>query len=316
MNVIQWDGKPISKPGIYAGIPLETYHGATICAGPSISSSGLRTIFKKSPAHYWASSPYNPAAIEREDSEAMILGRAAHHALLGESEFSKHYVIRPEMLAGKAWQGNRTDCKEWLAAAAESGLTVLTPAQRDQIVGMRAGLAAHPMIDPKGGVRLLDGYVEHSIIWRDAETGIWLKVRPDVIPAGSDDVADLKTAADVSDDAIERTVGDFGLNQQGGLVAAAWREVIGRAMASFSLVFVEKTAPHIARVMTIKPHDLDLGERQNRAALRMFAKCMASGRWPGPGGEQTDASYVEMKPWARTQAEARLSTLEHELEAA
>lgn len=42
-RVIEWDGKPIDKPGRYAGIPIDAYHGACT-AGPGISSSGLRTI--------------------------------------------------------------------------------------------------------------------------------------------------------------------------------------------------------------------------------------------------------------------------------
>ena len=48
---------------------------------------------------------------------------AAHHALLGESDFDKHYVVRPALLNGKPWHGARGDCKEWLAleAAAHRG---------------------------------------------------------------------------------------------------------------------------------------------------------------------------------------------------
>lgn len=313
MKVTPWDGKRITKAGLYSGVPSSAYHGADLCDGPSLSSSGLKTIFHKSPRHYWYASPYNPKRAEPDDSDALILGRAAHHALLGEAEFDKHYVVRPEKLDGKAWNSNSGACKDWLANASDLGLTVLTPAQRDAIIGMRDGLREHPMVDPNGPVRLLDGLVEHTLVWKDEETGLWLKSRPDVIPLASDDGADLKTTADISDDGVERMVGTYGVNQQGALVAEAWSQVFKRPLQGFSLVLVESKPPHCARVKTLKPHDLELGRMQNRMALRLAAKCFQTGVWPGPGGTQTDAEFVEIKSWQRGRIEARIDEIDREI---
>lgn len=307
MNVITWDGQPIAAPGLFRGIGIEAYH-QQLTVGPSASSSGLRTIFNESAAHYFVGSYLNPARPERKESEAFIFGRACHHWLLGEADFDRYFVVRPEELNGKAWNGNRTDCREWLDVCRDAGLTILTPAQRDAISGMARGLKENPLV--KAGI--LDGLVEHSMCWQDRETGIWLKVRPDVIPTGDADFADLKSAADVTDDGIERAIGDHGLNMQGALVGMACREVLGREMATFSLVFSEKAEPHVARVKTLKPADLELGERQIRSSLRLFARCLDTGKWPGPGGEQSDAEYVEIKPWRRTAIEHRLAMLEAE----
>lgn len=308
MNITTWDGQPISAPGVFRGVGIDAYH-QQLTVGPSISSSGLRTIFNDSPAHYWINSYLNPNRLERKESEAFILGRAAHHRLLGEEGFDRYFVVRPEELNGKPWNGNRTDCREWLAMAADAGLTVLTPNMREAIYGMAEGLMRNPLVSE---ARILDGLVEHSMVWQDRETGVWLKVRPDVIPTDALDFADLKTAADITDDGIERAIGDYGLNMQGALVGMACREVLGREMQSFSLVFAEKAPPHVARVKTLKPADLELGEQQIRAALRQFARCLDAGKWPGPGGEQADAEYAEMTPWRRKQIEHRLALLEAE----
>jgi len=308
--VCRWSGAPVSAPGVYAGIPISVYHSAACCDGPSISSSGLRTIFGESPAHYWANSPLNPKRQPEKPNEALTLGRAAHHLLLGEIDFSKLFVIRPETLNGQAWQGNRTDCREWLKAVAAEGLTVLLPSQVEAIRGMAASLAAHPLI--RAGI--LGGEIERSIVWKDAETGVWLKVRPDAIPSTDADFADLKTTTDVSFDALSRAIGEYHYEMQGALVGMACREVLGREMASFSLVFVEKAPPHCVRVVTLQEEDLALGEKQVRAALRLFARCMDRGVWPGPGGEQSDAEYVSVPAWARTRAETRLATIAMELE--
>lgn len=306
MQVIVWDGKPISSPGIYRGVSMDAYHGR-LTVKPSASRSGLWKIFDKSPAHYFKSSYLNPDRIDEEESEPLSFGRAAHHLLLGESAFYEQFAVRPDK-----WDSWRTnDAKTWRAEQVLDGKTVIEPKHIEAIRGMAASLAAQPLV--RAGI--LNGLIEHSMVWQDEETGIWLKIRPDGIPTDAADFADLKTIADISDDGIERAIGDTGLNMQGAMVAMGCRAVMKREMESFSLVFSEKTAPFCARVKTLKPDDLALGEEQVRASLRMFARCLDTGRWPGPGGEQTDAEYVEMKPWKRTQILHRLALIEQELAA-
>ena len=47
LKTIKWDGNQITTPGMYSGIPLDSYHRGDICDGASVSSSGLRknTLF-------------------------------------------------------------------------------------------------------------------------------------------------------------------------------------------------------------------------------------------------------------------------------
>lgn len=312
---IMWDGQPISAPGLFRNIPIDQYH-LQLTESPSISSSSLRTIFNDSPAHYFDTSYLNPRRAEKPESEAFRFGRACHHLLLGEADFGRHFVVRPEKINDPKegvvkWNGNRLVCIEWLAHCRDQGLTVLTPAEIEAIRGMAAGLAAEPLVQQG----ILSGLIEHSFVWKDEETGVWLKWRPDAIPTDALDFADLKSAADISDDGIETAIGRDCLNMQGALGAMACRAVLGAEMTSFTLVFAEKTRPHCVRVKTLKPVDLELGERQVRSAIRAFARCLDRGRWPGPGGEQTDAEYVEIKPYHRGQIERRLAVMEQELAA-
>lgn len=304
-EVIPWNGEPISEPGLYSGIPLDDYH-KQLTITTSISSGGLRKIFSKSPAHYFDTSYLNPDPAEQDDTEALILGRAAHHLLLGEAKFGHQFCIRPDDLNGKPWHGNRTDCREWVAARKAENLTVLKGEQVEKIRGMSRSLAAHPLI--RAGA--LNGLIEHSLIWLDEETGIWLKARPDAIPTDSADYGDLKSATDVTDEGINRAIFEHGYNMQGGLIGMGSREVLGLQMENFSLIFAESKRPHCTRVKTLKPADLELGERQIRAALRQFADCLDRGVWPGPGGEQSDADYAEIPEWGRKRIEAQLALME------
>jgi hypothetical protein len=156
---------------------------------------------------------------------------------------------------------------------------------------------------------ILNGLVEHSIVFKDKETGVWIKVRPDAIPTDSADFGDFKTTTSTDREALERTTAECGYIVQAALAAMASREVLGREMNSFSLIFAEKTPPYCVRVVALKPADIELGERIARRALRTFADCLDSGVWPGPGGIQSDAEYIEIPDWTRTRLENRLHLL-------
>lgn len=317
MIVQAWNGKPISRPGVYRGIPMTNkegtgYHQACTVR-PSISSSGIRTMFSKSPAHYFDGSYLNPDREEPKQSEPLLFGRAAHHLLLGEENFAAHFIIRPETYKDdegktKPWSGNARTCKAWLKEAADAGLDVLKLEQLAKIRGMAESLRREPLV--KAGI--LNGAIEHSIIWRDEETGVWLKVRPDAIPNVDMAYADLKTIQDITDDGIERAISDNDLHVQGALVGMACRAVMGREMESFSLVFVEKDRPHCVRVRELMPEDLYLGEEQIRAVLPIFAKAVETGVWHGPGGGQQDAQYAGLTPWRKKQIARRLEILKLE----
>ncbi|WP_051048810.1 PD-(D/E)XK nuclease-like domain-containing protein [Rhodopseudomonas sp. B29] len=299
MKVQRWDGKPISTPGIYSGVPMEVYHGANLCDAPSISSSGLRKIASQSPAHYWCESPYNPDRIDPDESEPLVFGRAAHHLLLGEDDFNTLYVVRPDK-----WDSWRTDAaKAWKAEQEAQGRTVLLKSQLETIRGLAKSLATHPLIE----AGILNGAIEQTIVWRCKDTGIWLKARPDAIPNDAGDFADLKTTTSVQTADLARTIAENGYHQQAALIAAGWHAITGRDVASFSFVFVEKKPPYCTRIVTLRDEDLARGERQNFVAAKTFAKCLATGEWHGPGG--ADAEYLALPSWAQNR-------IDHELELA
>lgn len=301
MKAIQYEGKPIDRPGVWSGLPIETYHQDP-CVGPSVSSSGLRTIWAESPAHYWATSPYNPNRFPSKRSDAFDLGKAAHHWLLGEADFGKHFVLSP-------YDDFRTkEARAWRDGERDAGRTVLTLEQMDQIKGMRDGLMRNPLVSEAG---ILDGAVERSVLWRadGTEREIWLRARPDVIPNASGDFADLKTTESVRRDEIARSLAKWNYPMQAALLRMGCR-ALGIPFTSFSFVFVEKNPPFCSRVVMLKEHELDRGEKQIRAALKQFEIGLATGQWPGPDGDQTDAEFIETPGWAQTNADNRLQQFE------
>lgn len=302
----KWDGSIVAK-GVYAGIPIETYHrDKSIFDAFSISSSGLRAVLRR-PSEYWWSSPYNPNAEEPESKPALDFGKAAHMLLLGEDGFAERYVLRPEKYEDdkgvwRPWSGNANACKEWLAKAAKAGKTVITDAEITHIRHMAASLQT------KEAVRLgiLNGRIERSIFTK--RNGIWLKSRPDVIPNASGDFVDLKTAASVDDDSLSKAIFNHGYHIQAGFTRMVVRDVLGPdAFTSFTFAFVEKQPPYDVRIMQLKDNDIDLGERQAMRGLAILAECIERGEWPGFDGHDQHISFVEMPAWASTRISTQLS---------
>lgn len=314
--MIGWKpGEKIDLPGVYPSIPIDDYH-SDICVGHSTSHSMLELLFRKSPAHYFDRHPMNPEREVSEATEAMNLGRAAHHLFLGEREFGKHYVARPKLAPdGAKWHGNNLSCKAWMAKQAKAGLTVLTPDQIDRIQRMRKSLAQEPLIQ----AGILDGRIEQSFVWQDDETGIWCKARPDVVPNDSGDFVDLKVVADISETAIRRQIAALGYHRQAAMVLEGAHRLLdipwilrdhgnGEGM-SFTFVFVESVRPHCVQVVTLKPIAIQSARADNHAALKVLRNCLDNDDWPGPSGRQVSDYYIDLPKYAIEDDEYRRARL-------
>lgn len=324
-KTIAWNGKQISRPGIYSGVPLALYHNPFICAGdtplpegmhfgelrtfgPSISSSGLRDIFgeKKSPKHFYAQWPGNPLHAPKADSRAFVIGRAVHHLMLGERNFAKLFCIQPTEYPNdhgvlKPWHNGAGYCKAWNAAREAEGRAWLSPADVENIKQMSRSISNHPLASS-----FLTGQIERSIFWQDKETGIWLKARPDAVPTESADAADLKTTYSTHWTDLQRTMREFAYYRQAALVREAFRMVLDMELASFTLVFVEKVRPWDTRDVRPDQEDLHRGDRANRAAIRIFERCIKSGNWPGPGEGNEGNERLGLSPAGREAMDAKL----------
>jgi hypothetical protein len=320
--VTPWDGKPIDKPGVFSGVSMSAYHGANLCVGPSISSSGLRKIFTGSPMDYWIRSVYNSKALPQEDSRAFVVGRAAHHLCLGEADFKKFFVVRPEEYPDqktgelKKWTRAAQFCKNWEAEASQLGLDILTPAELETIKGLAGIQPWQDGLEDSGLLNnavvragALHGLIEHTIVAQDKETGVWLKARPDVIPTDSTEAGDFKTTLSVEAYKLTRTLDDFRYDMQAEIVSRCLDQAADFRLTNFALIFACKGEPHEVAVRELKQCDLESSHEDNDIAIRTFALCMETGRWPGIGGGEEDARYLERSDRNRERAADRRAQL-------
>lgn len=305
MKILPWNGKPISQPGWYSGVPIERYHSAGICNGYAVSSTDLRTCWSKSPAHMYARWAENPKAETSDVTRPMILGAAAHHLLLGEDNFRLKFVAQPETYRDpktaekKSWHNGANYCKFWTEAQRNAGKEPVTLKEFSVIVEMSKSLALEPLVH----AGLLRGDIEISGFWRDEETGLWIKVRPDVIPTDSGDYCDLKTAFEVTTPALQSAIRSRAYHQQGSLVWEACDQ-FEMPFESFVLLFIETQSPFCARAVPLTEDDLVRGRKQNRAMLKQIAACIMEEHWPGPG--EGDLGPLPLANDERARIDARL----------
>lgn len=302
MNITHYFGGKITQPGIYAGVPMDRYHSGDICDGPSISSSGLRTIEGQSPAHYWAYSPLNPLRHEPKPKDEFDFGRAAHHLLLGEADFARHFAVRPDK-----WNDYRTDAaKNWRDDCRAHGYTPITPDDLTAIRGMAAALQSVPLASA-----LLTGEAELSIFWKDARTGVWLKSRPDAIPAIGEALADYKTVVDASDLGCMKSMTNFGYAMQMALASEGLYQVTGRRIDDDAhiLIFQEKTPPYAVNIKSVAPEVITLARGQVRRAIDTFARCLEAGEWPAYGSADCAPLYLTSAVMDRLKREAEAGLL-------
>lgn len=299
------DGQAVTHSGAYR-CSMAHYHTQAICPGPSVSSTGLRKIVLQSPHAFYKTWDGNPDRYpEREVSDSLILGRAAHALILGDEVFEDHFVYVPEDAPPrptepqiKAFQRNGywSESAEPRAAFWESfdakakGRLLLTSDQVQKIVYMSENLAASPLC-----VELLvSDLVEVSLIWQDQITGIWVKSRPDCIPTNGADVSDLKTFSPRGADlklAAQRAITDYGYAMQMALAIMGSEQVFGIGATECALVFVQTSEPYEALPVRIDEDSLYWARVLCRHGLDRMAECLKSGDWPGVGADMITYSF-------------------------
>ena len=255
------------EPGIYHDLPNAEYHG-----GPEISNSGLGDILQ-SPYHYWARH-LNPNRPAQKDKAGQLEGTLAHCAILEPGEFDRRYLVGPDVSrATKAW-------KEAEAEAAAGGMTLIKPDQYETAMEQAASVMRLPDV----AQALARGRPEVSISWRDEETGVLCRARPDWVhdtDGGGVILLDVKTFSDASPNEFRRQAARKGYHRQESMYREGYAKASGAPVLAFIFVAVEDKYPFAASAVMLDEDSQDAGWQQYRHALNTYADCAAKNEWPG-----------------------------------
>lgn len=307
------------KPGVYAGIPNADYH-----SGPGISKSGL-DIIRRSPLHYQHS-----LTARREPTPDQRIGTLAHALILEPETVWDHYAtpfVAPEgALAtvdeikerlkglGLPIGGKKAELAERLFAADPSVVflddartlhaetvgdrAIVSAEEMAQAEAIRDAVMAHPaagkLLAPSAGVAELSAY------WRDKETAVLCRCRPDFWRHDGT-IVDLKTARDASPEGFSSSINSWRYYAQAafyldGITAArAAGGVDVPAPRAFVFVAVEKVAPFAVAVYHLDAQSVGIGRREYREDLTTYAQCLSSDVWPGYGDKIQSISLPEWR---------------------
>lgn len=266
-NVLKWPVAKVGEPSVIDGMPADVYHNHK-----SISSSGLRTIIDECPQAYYYNSVHNPNRPPEEKKLHFNIGSAAHDLLLQAGEFHKHNFVLPQDFNGRTKDGRK------LKADKEGeGFNVITHEQYAQVAAMVDAIKAHPYASGA----FVDGVAERSIFWRDEETGVVCRCRPDFLPNDFKNVPDYKSTVSAKPSHIYKSIAQYGYYMQHAWYMEGIERATGKRPQRFFFVFQEKTPPYITTCVVPDEEAIHYGQKLNRKALRIYAQCLEKDEWPG-----------------------------------
>lgn len=272
----------VTEPGTYDDMPLDVYHADPVPAG-SLSSTGARKLLAPScPAKFRYEQIHGQGPKDEYD-----FGTAVHTFTLGTG---------PRIVAIDARSWQTVAAREQRAAERADGNIPLLAKDyeraREVARAVRNNPSAAALLRPDRGI------FERSLFWRDPETGVWRRGRPDCLTASAEGrclIVDVKSTESAAPEDFARSVHRFGYHQQGATYIDGVIALGIDPNPEFLMIAVEKQPPYLCEVYALEPFALSLGRARNRRALEVFKRCTETGNWPG---YTDDITYLALPGWA------------------
>lgn len=289
----------ITKPGIYPDISPADYFKEP-CPEPALTSSTISILraqcaAKAAYAHPAIDQPADEVAKELEKylvgsgvgKPAQALGGVVHRLALGKGA---------DYLVGEYDEYRSKEAKAWRDDAIEAGVIPLKQKQFDQADAMSAVIKA--ALD-----EACDGHeymTELVIAWQeDTPHGpIWCRGMLDVYCPYLNLILDVKTAASISDDAIDGCFNRWGYALQSAYYRRGIDAILGRLGESrFDFLFVENEAPWLGRTVDTSEGFRAGSTMEIEQSIVEWGKCLATGIWPGYGRRTATPKPWTVKQW-------------------
>jgi hypothetical protein len=264
------------KPGIYRGIDIAEYH-ADPAPAPSLSQSLAKILIDRSPLHAAVAHP-RLTVQEAEDEEtekynkAKAIGDATHALLI---ERGKDLVV----VDADSWRSDKA--KSARADAEAAGKTAIL-AKHHRVAQGVAIAARKQLADHEENDCFLNGAGEVALIWQEGP--LWFRCLVDWLHDDLRTADDLKTSGmSMAPHVLGLRAADAGWHIQAAMIERGL-DVLdpdGAGRRKFRFVGLEQDAPHALNVMMMTEHWLTMGRKQIQHAIDIWARCVATNKWPG-----------------------------------
>lgn len=266
--------------GIHAGIPAEVYHQRV----HGLVSKHALDLFHRAPALYRA---WLAGDLADENHDALALGQAFHCSLLEPAVFESSYVVEPDF-GDCRYRDNKAKRDAWRTENASKKL--VSHDDMTVITGMARAVRAHPL----AGRMIADGEPELTLRWRDADTALDCKARPDYAVKRLRMGVDVKSAIDASPEGFRKAAARFGYHRQDAFYRDAFAAV-EQPIEHFVFIVVEKTAPHLVGLYTLDEESIRKGYASVRDDMTRLRECLESDVYPG---YSQSIQTLTLPPWA------------------
>jgi hypothetical protein len=283
-------------PGVYPDLSNDDYHNDS-----AISRTGLM-VYKESPFKFW-SRYINPNNQEKKVSKVMEFGSAVHSFVLEPYQFHKEYMVeldlpklpkvgllknlgRPEFDRQKAERAriefeNNMALEGWKELA--EGKKTISLEDYWKILNINLALKQHN--EARDLVFDADAY-ETSYFWKDEETGLMLKARPDILHKNM--IVDLKTCRSASPRAYQHAMANEGYHIQAALIQTALYECEERQIDNCLNVCIETEFPFEIGVKVISEEALKVAHSEIRDLLNRMKVSFEKNHWPSYAVEEVN----------------------------
>lgn len=265
--------------GLHPSVPESEYHARI----PGVASKSVLDLVDRSPAHYaaWL------AGAQQEETPALAFGKAFHCALLEPDIFARTHV-RLASFGDCRKKENKLARDAWKAE--NGGKVGVDPDDYLRIEAMIAAVRKHPLASRM----IRDGLPEATLRWQDTETGIECKSRADYYVPELAMVVDVKTTEDARGNSFAKSCANYRYHVQQALYESGFA-TIGKRLAHFLFVAVEKAAPHGVMVHRLDEDATARGWRAAQRNLETMRQCIELDQWPG---YDTSINTLSLPPWA------------------
>jgi hypothetical protein len=292
-----------------ADLAAADYHADRTGGAPSLSSSIANILLNRSPLHAWTAHPRLNPNWQPDDDSKYDVGTVAHSMLL-------EGTASVDVCDYTDWRTK--DAREARDASRANGRTPLLAHQFEEVLGMCDAVADQLQrfdIDP---VPLTGGKPEQTMVWQDAQTGVWCRARIDWLHDDLSAIDDLKTTTrSAHPEAFAKNLYSYGCDVQAAFYLRGMRalhpdsvffdDASGKALSvapavQWRWIVVETSPPYGLSVVEPGPAVLELADAKVDAALKLWAECLERNVWPG---YPTKVATAELPAWEEARWLAR-----------
>jgi hypothetical protein len=266
-------------------------------ARPELSNSQVGDYIKRGPLFFYGTHVAKPPLFPHEENAVFAFGTATHQLFSSPGRVDEVAVEIPEDVLSTrgAKEGNKW--KEW--AAEHVGLIHLKAKEMAAARMMVRRVYEHSIANRLFSSAL---HFEHTMVWTDAETGLGLRARPDLLSGykGAMIASDFKTSRALSPREFARDARKFGYHRQDAWYSEPLR-LQGYDVPAFYFITSDKSPAHECRVYDLEDEDRVLGLEEIRRARGELAERLGKTKELGEDAWRSEldktAATISLPQW-------------------